>query len=135
MSLQEFNQIYYTKKNFCVNDESKRSVSQKLGQSLYGDRLENIPYNFKFGKDVNCENVCTVTYDKDEIKSLIKFIKQLYTQRWFGDHIPVIFCPIDDKFNFIRENCTTNFLVGCGINDITSIKDNNIECLINVYIK
>lgn len=136
VSKLEFNPIYYDEENFCTLGKDKNKyVDQSLGQALFGDRLQYTPYKFKFGQDIGCEDVCTKTYKSmNDTIVLEKIIKNLYTQRWFGDNIPVVYCPADDNYNIIRQNCSTNFFAGCRINDDIPESAQKIQCSLGVFI-
>ncbi|KAJ8256079.1 hypothetical protein COCON_G00199430 [Conger conger] len=120
----------YTAFDFCSIDSEKRP-SENLGQVLFGERIEPSPYKFEFKKKVECQHVCTKSYDteKAEDRGKLDFLKKgmllNYQHHWIVDNMPVTWCyDVEDGQKF----CNPGFPIGCYVTDSGRPKD---ACVVN----
>lgn len=75
---------------FCAPSDSSKSRRLSLGQILMGERAEPTEYAISMRLDESCRQLCTKTYDADQINLLKNRITDDYNVRLNLDNLPVI---------------------------------------------
>lgn len=115
--------------DFCRGDETNSPI-ENLGQVVFGERIRQGPYKIEFLKPVECEKVCTKTYNRGDLESdrrlmvLKKGISLNYQHHWILDNMPVTLCQLDRG----KQYCSTGFPMGCLVRHNPSEGDSG--CLI-----
>ena len=111
--------------DFCQADESS-SPTENLGQVVFGERIRPSPYKIMFGKNTDCQVLCTKKYeaskpeDQKKIALLRKGMFMNYQHHWIVDNMPVTWCyPVDNGQHY----CSTGFPMGCYVDKKGSPKD------------
>lgn len=111
--------------DFCQLGEETSPV-ENLGQVVFGERIKSSPYNFTFGQDVDCFNVCQKKYDmkvqaeKSHLAFLKKGIMLNYQQHWIVDNMPVTWCY---EVEGGQIYCSPGFPIGCYVDKQGRRKD------------
>ncbi|KEG08290.1 putative endosomal integral membrane protein [Trypanosoma grayi] len=72
----------------CVHEEKKRKRRRNIGQLLFGDQLEESPYEVNVLENKACAVLCTVKMKKNDQKYLIKLIDGRYRGNMYIDDLP-----------------------------------------------
>ncbi|XP_022107557.1 transmembrane 9 superfamily member 2-like isoform X2 [Acanthaster planci] len=107
----------YDRFDFCqVPKLADVRPAENLGQVVFGERIDQSPYNFTFGESNDCITVCEKTYypkvkeQVDKLNFLRKAILLNYQQHWIIDNMPVTWCY---QVEGDQKYCSPGFPVGC----------------------
>lgn len=67
---------------------SGQSISLNLGEVLRGDRITTSDFQLEMGKDVECEALCSLEVDRENVKWARQLIKENYVIEWIVDNLP-----------------------------------------------
>ncbi|ORC93777.1 endosomal integral membrane protein [Trypanosoma theileri] len=65
-------------------------VKENLGEIILGNRILPSEYSVTVGRNVSCQFVCTVKYEKSDMKHLSKLIDQYYRAHMFLAGLPLL---------------------------------------------
>ena len=82
---------------FCKPNEGVHMASEKLGEFLTGNKIQNSPYNIQMLTEEYCVKVCQKKLSKDEMTRLKLHIKFDYHNNWIIDNLPSAALVKDDK--------------------------------------
>ena len=105
--------------DFCQPNKVTNPPTMNLGQIISGDRIGQSPYQFEFMKEIDCEYVCTKSYD-DQLEELKNGMLLNYNHHWIVDNMPVTWCyPVESG----QMYCSTGFPMGCYVDSKGNPKD------------
>eukprot|EP00516_Mucochytrium_quahogii_P000084 CAMPEP_0203757504 /NCGR_PEP_ID=MMETSP0098-20131031/10533_1 /ASSEMBLY_ACC=CAM_ASM_000208 /TAXON_ID=96639 /ORGANISM=" , Strain NY0313808BC1" /LENGTH=613 /DNA_ID=CAMNT_0050649721 /DNA_START=140 /DNA_END=1978 /DNA_ORIENTATION=- len=64
-------------------------VAENLGEVLAGDKIESSAYVLHMLKTVECQTLCTFTYNKEQVQMFQERIRDDYRVHWIIDNLPV----------------------------------------------
>lgn len=107
--------------DFCkVDDKTKTSPVENLGQVVFGERIRPSKYEIEFMQDKPCVELCKKSYKAKDPGSearlllLKKGMSLNYQHHWIVDNMPVTWCyPLEDNHQY----CSTGFPMGCYVRE------------------
>ncbi|PNF25989.1 Transmembrane 9 superfamily member 2 [Cryptotermes secundus] len=107
--------------DFCkVDDKTKTSPVENLGQVVFGERIRPSNYKIEFLHNEPCVELCKKSYkpkDTDSEERLLLLKKGMslnYQHHWIVDNMPVTWCyPLEDNHQY----CSTGFPMGCYVRE------------------
>lgn len=92
---------------FCKREKKAKTSSDNLGESLTGDMTTLSPYELSMQTDKSCSQLCTMTYDKKQLKKFRTLIDEEFHVHWDIDNLPVASLEEEDD-----EYITRGFPMG-----------------------
>ncbi|KAF8570753.1 hypothetical protein P879_00985 [Paragonimus westermani] len=102
----------YEKFDFCPTSNEDSPV-ENLGQVVFGERLLPSDYEIVPEKTVDCQKLCTKTYQKPSdngYEFLRNAIILQYAHHWVMDNLPVTVCLTNDG---TKRYCSASIPLGC----------------------
>ncbi|EKF37988.1 endosomal integral membrane protein, putative [Trypanosoma cruzi marinkellei] len=93
----------------CLQKKRKKRYRRNIGQLLFGDQLEESPYEVAVLKNATCVPLCTVTMTTKEQKHLSKLIQGRYRGHLYVDDLPGL---VDVAFTKGGRRVTTGYTLG-----------------------
>ncbi|KAL6707571.1 Transmembrane 9 superfamily member 2 [Coniothyrium glycines] len=79
---------YHEPFHFCQPKDGVRDQRESLGSILFGDRIQNSPFELKMGTNESCKALCEATYTPNDAVFVNTRIDQNYDFHWLIDGLP-----------------------------------------------
>jgi transmembrane 9 superfamily protein 2/4 len=79
---------YHPSFHFCQPEGGVKEIRESLGSILFGDRIQNSPFELLMGKNESCKALCEATYDPEDAQFVNSRIYQGYDLNWLIDGLP-----------------------------------------------
>lgn len=79
---------YHEPFHFCQPKDGIKDQRESLGSILFGDRIQNSPFELKMGVNESCKALCEATYTPKDAAFVNSRIEQNYDFNWLIDGLP-----------------------------------------------
>jgi transmembrane 9 superfamily protein 2/4 len=119
---------YYDVPGLCPRTESKAVESENLGQTLMGESIERSSYKISANITQYCQEVCKVSLDTEEIRTLDQMIRDDYVVNLILDNMPAV-----SRFSTLVEDVgfDKGYPLGFVENDDLAYINNHLQ--FNIY--
>jgi transmembrane 9 superfamily protein 2/4 len=79
---------YHPSFHFCQPEGGVKEIRESLGSILFGDRIQNSPFELFMGRNESCKALCEATYEPEDAQFVNSRIYQGYDLNWLIDGLP-----------------------------------------------
>jgi len=102
----------YYRLPFCKPAEGPKMISQNLGESITGNKIQSSAYELNMKTDMHCKIVCQQQLSKVEAAKLRLHIKYGYHNNWIIDNLPSASVGISAATNEKQTHYAGGFPIG-----------------------
>jgi transmembrane 9 superfamily protein 2/4 len=122
---------YHPSLRFCQPEGGPKEIRESLGSILFGDRIQNSPFQLSLGKNETCKALCEATYEEGDAQFVNSMIYNGYDLNWLIDGLPAAQLLKDP--NTEQPFYSPGFALGEVVDEETPVFNNHYDIIIDYH--